>query len=89
MVRVEWVQAITTIEKQAEEWSVQIGWRTRRVNKKISESLIGTYEAPQLLIFAEPNLYVLDPVAPYPWGTGIVRPRDSALVLHVILVSRR
>ena len=38
-------------------------WRTRRVNKKMNESLIGPYEAPQLLIFAEPNLYVLDPVA--------------------------
>ena len=41
------------------------------MNKKISESLIGTYEAPQLLIFAEPNLYVLDPVARFvPWGQG-------------------
>ena len=62
-VRHEWLQAIETIEKQAEEWSAEAGWRTRRVNKKISESLIGTYELPQLLIFAEPNLYVLDPVA--------------------------
>jgi len=71
IVRVEWTQAIGTIEHQAEEWSAEIGWRTRRVNKKISESLIGTYEAPQLLIFAEPNLYVLDPVARFiPGGQG-------------------
>jgi hypothetical protein len=65
------MQAIGTIEKQAEEWSAEIGWRTRRVNKKISESLIGNYEAPQLLIFAEPNLYVLAPVARFiPGGQG-------------------
>ncbi len=55
MVRLEWMQAIGTIEKQAEEWSAEVEWRTRRVNKKTSESLIGTYEVPQLLIFAEPK----------------------------------
>jgi hypothetical protein len=63
MVLVEWINAIDTVERQAEEWSAKAAWRTRRVNKKMSESLIGPYEAPQLLIFAEPNLYVLDPLA--------------------------
>jgi hypothetical protein len=63
MVLAEWMQAIDTVERQAEAWSGEAAWRTRRVNKKMSESLIGAYEAPQLLIFAEPNLYVLDPVA--------------------------
>ena len=71
MVRLEWMQAIATIEKEAEQWSAEIGWRTRRVNKRMSESLIGTYESEQLLIFAEPNLYVLDPVARFiPGGQG-------------------
>jgi hypothetical protein len=89
MVHDEWMQAIGTIEKQAEEWSAEAGWRTRRVNKRLSESLIGTYEAPQLLIFAEPNLYVLDPLARFiPGGTRIVRSRDPALVQHDVLVSR-
>jgi len=71
MVLDEWIHTIGTVEKQAEEWSAEAGWRSRRVNKKISESLVGTYEAPQLLIFAEPNLYVLDPVARFiPSGQG-------------------
>jgi len=71
MVLDEWMRAIVTVEKQAEEWSVEFGWRSRRVNKKISESLIGTYEVPQLLIFAEPNLCVLDPLARFvPAGQG-------------------
>ena len=63
MVLAEWMCAIDAVERNAEEWSAEAAWRTRRVNKKMNESLIGPYEAPQLLIFAEPNLYVLDPVA--------------------------
>jgi len=71
MVLGEWMHAIETVEKQTEEWSAEAGWRSRRVNKQISESLIGTYNAPQLLIFAEPNLYALDPVARFiPGGQG-------------------
>jgi hypothetical protein len=63
MVLAEWMCAMDAVERNAEEWSAEVAWRTRRVNKKMNESLIGPYEAPQLLIFAEPNLYVLDPVA--------------------------
>jgi hypothetical protein len=63
MVLEEWLSAINALEGQAEEWAEEAKWRTRRVNKKMSESLIGPYKATQLLIFAEPNLYVLDPVA--------------------------
>jgi hypothetical protein len=71
MVLEEWMQAIVGIEGQAEGWSAEAGWRSRRVDKKITESLIGTYAAPQLLIFAEPNLYVLDPLARFvPGGQG-------------------
>lgn len=71
MVLAEWIGAIGAIEEQAEGWSTEAGWRSRRVNKRISESLIGTYEAPQLLVYAEPNLYVLDPLARFvPGGQG-------------------
>jgi len=71
MVLDEWMNAIGTVEAQAEAWSAESEWKSRRVNKKMTESLIGTYEAPQLLIFAEPNLYVLDPLARFiPGGQG-------------------
>lgn len=71
MVLVEWVHALEEIEGQAEKWSREAGWRSRRVTKEISETLLGSYQAPQLLIFAEPNLYVLDPIARFiPGGQG-------------------
>lgn len=101
MVLEEWMQAIHAVEKQAEAWSAEAEWRTRRVNKKVSESLIGIYDAPQLLIFAEPNLYVLDPLARFiPGGQGsfdiAIQPsyyttslyRDDALNWYVHLEIR-
>lgn len=67
----EWMHAIGTVEEQAEEWAAEAGWRSRRENKEISESLVGTYEVPQLLIYAEPSLFVLDPLARFiPGGQG-------------------
>jgi hypothetical protein len=73
MVRDEWMDALNKVGGQAEKWSSEVGWRSRRVNKAISESLLGSYEAPQLLIFAEPNLYVLDPIARFvPGAQGLL-----------------
>lgn len=68
MVLNEWTRAIDALERQTEEWSAQAKWRTRRAKKTMSESFIGPYETAKLLIYAEPNLaepnlYVLDPVA--------------------------
>jgi hypothetical protein len=71
MVLGEWMNAIEDVEGQAEKWSTEAGWRSRRVEKEISETLLGSYSAPQLLIFAEPKLYVLDPIARFiPGGQG-------------------
>jgi hypothetical protein len=43
------------------------------VKKKLTESLLGSYDAPQLLIYAEPHLYVLDPVARFvPGAQGAI-----------------
>lgn len=69
MVLAEWAETIEIVEKQVEKWSAESGWRSRRVDKKLSESLIGDYKAPQLLIYAEPNLYVLDPIARFVPGS--------------------
>lgn len=71
MVLEEWMSAIETVESQAEGWATEADWRCQRVNKTVSESLLGTYQAPQLLMFAAPSLYVLDPVARFvPGGQG-------------------
>jgi len=73
MIRTEWLRSLDALESQIEDWSHKANWRTRRVKKPLKESLLGSYEAEQLLIFAEPNLFVLDPIARFvPAAQGAV-----------------
>lgn len=87
IVRGEWIYAIEVVQGQAEEWSAEAGWRSKRAVKEIRETLLGLYEASQLLIFAEPHLYVLDPIARFvPGAQGLidlsVQPSYSASSLY-------
>ena len=90
MVLDEWLQAIGTVEKQVEEWSAEAEWRSRRVNKTLSESLIGTYAAPQSTadLRGTKSLRSGSCRPLYPRWAGIFRFRDPAFVRHHFLVSR-
>jgi hypothetical protein len=63
VVVVEWTQAVEGLIRQAEGWVAENGWRARRVERKISETLLGTYPLPQLQVYADADLYVFEPVA--------------------------
>jgi hypothetical protein len=63
VIVVEWTQAVEGLIRQAEGWVADNGWRARRVERKISETLLGTYLLPQLQVYADADLYVLEPVA--------------------------
>jgi hypothetical protein len=64
----EWQQAVEDLIAKTEEWSADFGWRTRRVAKDLTETLLASYKLPQLQIYAEQHLYVLDPVARFVRG---------------------
>jgi hypothetical protein len=59
----EWRQAATAIVVEAERWAGKRGWRCRRTEKDLFESLLGPYALPQSELYAEQHLFVLDPVA--------------------------
>ncbi|MBW3539299.1 MAG: hypothetical protein KY476_03440 [Planctomycetes bacterium] len=59
----EWQTAAAELVAQAEEWCEAAGWRARRLSKQLAETLLGSYSLPQLQLYAEQNLYVLNPVA--------------------------
>jgi hypothetical protein len=63
VVMTEWTQAVNTLIEDVEAWVSESGWRSRRVERKMTESLLGTYSLPQLQVFAEADLYVFEPVA--------------------------
>jgi hypothetical protein len=66
----EWEQAVEALVENTESWVKELGWVTKRVQKRLSETLLGTYEIPQLLMHAAPYLYVLDPVARFVPGAA-------------------
>lgn len=59
----EWVADVKSVIEQAERWAVARGWGTKRDAKTIAEELMGTYEAPRLLVHAPEARFLLDPVA--------------------------
>ncbi|MEX0717270.1 MAG: hypothetical protein WD066_11820 [Planctomycetaceae bacterium] len=59
----EWREAAERVVQEAETWSAEWEWRTRRDTKEIRETLLGRYELPQLLVYAEQDLYVISPIA--------------------------
>jgi hypothetical protein len=70
VVLAEWVHAVDGLVGNTESWAKELGWVTKRVERRLSETLLGTYKAPQLLMHAAPNLYVLDPVARFVPGAA-------------------
>lgn len=73
MVRDEWVGRLQTLVDQVEAWGREFGWATRRIEKRMEDSQIGTYKAPALLLQAEFTRVLLEPVARFvPGASGAV-----------------
>jgi hypothetical protein len=63
MVRDEWKAVVEKLTADVEQWCKGANWPTRRVDKRLDESLLGQYSLPQLELFADHHHYVLDPLA--------------------------
>ena len=63
--RDEWVAAVEQVVSDAEAWATEQHWSVHRGPKTITESRLGTYEVPALLIRAPAGRFVLDPIARY------------------------
>jgi len=67
----EWLPQARNLINQIEEWAKEFGWTTRRQAKTMTELLLAKYELDQLYMFADGNLYILDPLARFiPGGLG-------------------
>jgi hypothetical protein len=66
--RDEWVAAVEQIVSDAEAWATEQHWFVHRGPKTITESGIGTYEVPTLLIQAPAGRFIIDPIARYVIG---------------------
>lgn len=66
-----WIREGSELVNRVEAWSQEFGWVTRRQTKKLNELVLGEYTLDQLYLYAEGNLYILDPVGRFiPGGLG-------------------
>jgi hypothetical protein len=67
----EWLHEGGGLINRVEAWAKGFGWETRQQGKKLNEMMLGEYTLAQLYMYAEGNLYILDPVARFnPGGLG-------------------
>jgi hypothetical protein len=72
-VKREWLDRLGTLVEEVKCWAHASGWRTRRIDKTVSERGLGTYEVPVLLMERDTVEVVLNPVARFvPGANGAV-----------------
>ncbi len=72
-VKREWLDRLGTLVDEVKGWAQASGWRTRRIDKTVTERGLGTYKVPVLLMEKDTVEVVLNPVARFvPGANGAV-----------------
>lgn len=62
-VKSEWLGRLNMLVDEVKGWAQAAGWRTRRIDKTVTERELGTYKVPVLLMEKDTVEVVLNPVA--------------------------
>lgn len=60
--RAAWIGRISDLVARVEAWGRELGWATRRISKRLDDSLIGTHEVPALLMQEGTCRVLLEPI---------------------------
>ena len=73
MLREEWLDRLSSLVETIRGWAQDLDWSTRRIEKKMEDSQLGTYKAPALLLQKETVRVLLEPIARFARGVeGVV-----------------
>jgi hypothetical protein len=68
-----WIDRIASLVVQVEQWAKEMGWSTRRIEKKLDDARIGTHRVPALLIQQDICRALLEPIGrTTPGAEGVV-----------------
>ena len=71
--RTTWVDRVSSLVDQVEQWARAMGWSTRRVEKKLDDARIGKHRVPALLMQVDTCRVLLEPVArSIPGAEGVI-----------------
>ncbi len=72
-VRAAWLALLGGLVAEVERWAGELGWSTRRIEKKLEDHELGTHRVPALLLQREAVRILLDPIArDVPGSDGVV-----------------
>jgi hypothetical protein len=72
-LREEWLERLSELVETVCSWVQELDWSTRRIEKKLEDSQLGTYKAPALLLQKETVRVLLEPIARFAPGVeGVV-----------------
>jgi hypothetical protein len=58
-----WIDRVTSLVGQVEQWARELDWSTRRVEKKLDDTRIGKHRVPTLLMQENTCRVLLEPIA--------------------------
>lgn len=67
-LRDEWLTRLDKLVRSVRQWAEEFGWATRRIDKNLEDSQLGTYQAPALLMQKEFARVLLEPIARFAPG---------------------
>ncbi len=71
--RANWIERVNALVDQVEQWAKEMGWSTRRVEKKLDDPWIGKHRVPALLMQEDLCRVLLEPIGRSSPGTeGLV-----------------
>jgi hypothetical protein len=71
--RVIWIGRVTSLVDEVERWATEMGWSTRRVEKKLDDVRVGKHRVPALLMQQDTFRVLLEPVGrSTPGAEGVV-----------------
>jgi hypothetical protein len=69
----EWINRLSGLIESVDTWAQELGWATRRTEKKMEDSQIGHYRAPALIMQKGTVRIILEPIArSAPGAEGVV-----------------
>jgi hypothetical protein len=68
-----WLNRVGDLVGRVEQWSKELGWATRRIEKRLDDSGVGTHKVPALLLQEDTVRVLLEPVSRRaPGAEGVV-----------------
>jgi hypothetical protein len=64
-----WLERLGELVDRVEQWARQLDWSTRRIDKRMEDSILGTYQAPALLLQQDVAKLFLEPISHSTYGS--------------------